>query len=47
MPDVKKVIAQNITELRLLGGMTQAELGEKLNYSDKTVSKWERGDSLR
>ncbi len=45
MPDVKKVIAQNITELRLLGGMTQAELGEKLNYSDKTVSKWERGES--
>ena len=26
--------------------MTQAALGEKLNYSDKSVSKWERGDSL-
>lgn len=25
--------------------MTQMELGEKLNYSDKTVSKWERGES--
>ena len=25
--------------------MTQAELGEKLNYSDKTISKWERGES--
>ena len=24
--------------------MTQAELGEKLNYSDKSISKWERGD---
>ncbi|MBR5922376.1 MAG: helix-turn-helix transcriptional regulator [Clostridia bacterium] len=45
MPDVKKLIAQNITELRLLNGMTQAELGEKLNYSDKTISKWERGES--
>lgn len=26
--------------------MTQAELGEKLNYSDKTVSKWERAESM-
>ena len=24
--------------------MTQAEVGEKLNYSDKTISKWERGE---
>ncbi len=26
--------------------MTQAELAEKLNYSDKAVSKWERGESF-
>ncbi len=26
--------------------MTQAELGDKLNYSDKTVSKWERGEAV-
>lgn len=26
--------------------MTQAQLGEKLNYSDKSVSKWERGESV-
>lgn len=26
--------------------MTQSELAEKLNYSDKAVSKWERGESL-
>lgn len=45
MADIKKIIAQNITELRLLNEMTQAELGDKLNYSDKTVSKWERGES--
>ena len=45
MPDIKKTIARNITELRLLNEMTQAQLGEKLNYSDKTVSKWERGES--
>ena len=45
MPDIKRTIAQNITEFRLLNDMTQAQLGEKLNYSDKTVSKWERGES--
>ena len=26
--------------------MTQTELGDKLNYSDKTVSKWERGEAI-
>jgi transcriptional regulator with XRE-family HTH domain len=26
--------------------MTQFELGEKLNYSDKAISKWERGDGV-
>jgi len=43
--DVKSTVAKNIAELRLLNNMTQAELGEKLNYSDKTISKWERGES--
>ena len=46
MEDVKNIIAKNITELRLLNNMTQLELAEKLNYSDKSVSKWERGESL-
>lgn len=27
-------------------GLTQLELAEKLNYSDKTLSKWERGESM-
>ncbi len=45
MNDIKTTVAKNITELRLLNNMTQAELGEKLNYSDKTVSKWERAES--
>ena len=26
--------------------MTQAELGAMLNYSDKSVSKWERGEAI-
>ena len=45
MEDVKSIVAKNITELRLLNNMTQMELAEKLNYSDKTVSRWERAES--
>ena len=44
--DIKYIVAKNISNLRVLNNMTQAELGEKLNYSDKTISKWERGDSI-
>lgn len=45
MDDIKTIVAKNITELRLLNNMTQMELAEKLNYSDKTISKWERAES--
>lgn len=45
MKDIKNIVAKNITELRILNNMTQMELGEKLNYSDKTISKWERAES--
>lgn len=46
MSDVKLTIAKNITALRQANKMTQIELAEKLNYSDKAVSKWERGESI-
>lgn len=46
MDDFKKVVAGNITKLRTSLNLTQAQLGEKLNYSDKSVSKWERGESV-
>ena len=46
MDDYKRIIANNITELRKAVPLTQAELAEKLNYSDKAVSKWERGESV-
>lgn len=42
---LKAIVAQNLIELRKCKNMTQSELGEKLNYSDKTISKWENGDS--
>ena len=40
------VIAKNLTELRKRNKLTQLELAEKLNYSDKAVSKWEQGESM-
>ncbi len=43
--DIKSIVAKNIAELRQKNNMTQLELAEKLNYSDKTISKWERGES--
>ncbi len=44
MSDKRFVIGKNIAELRKGSGMTQLELAEKLNYSDKAISKWERGE---
>ena len=46
MEDLKSIIAENISALRKGGSMTQSELAERLNYSDKAVSKWERGESV-
>ena len=46
MEDIKSIIAENIVQLRRANGMTQIDLAEKLNYSDKAVSKWERGESV-
>lgn len=46
MDDLKLIVASNLIRLRTAKGLTQAELGTMLNYSDKTVSKWERADAL-
>lgn len=46
MEEIKMVIAGNIGSLRREAGLTQLELAEKLNYTDKAVSKWERGESV-
>ncbi len=46
MGDLKLIIAKNIAELRREAQLTQFELAERLNYSDKAVSKWERGESV-
>ena len=46
MDDVRGALAANLAELRKEENLTQAEFAAQFNYSDKAVSKWERGDSL-
>lgn len=43
---LKKQIGANIALFRKRQGLTQAGLAEKINYSDKAISKWERGESV-
>ena len=46
MEDWKAIVAANLSALRKEKGLTQLQLAEQLHYSDKAVSKWERGESL-
>lgn len=44
--EIRRNVATNITVMRNAAGWTQAHFAEKLNYTDKAVSKWERGESV-
>ena len=46
MDDWKHIVAANLVRLRKANQLTQLQLAEQLHYSDKAVSKWERGESL-
>ena len=46
MDDLRKIIGDNLSELRKRRGLTQLELAEKFNYTDRAISKWENGDTL-
>ncbi len=46
MTDYRRIIAKNLTDLRVAAHLTQAEVASKLSYSDKAVSKWERAESV-
>lgn len=46
MEELKDVIAANLAAYRKQSGFTQQEIADKINYSDKAVSKWERGDGI-
>ena len=43
---LKAILGANIATYRKRQRLTQAGLAEKLNYSDKAISKWERGESI-
>lgn len=46
MEDIKIIIGRNLSFLRKKKKYTQADLAEMLKYSDKSISKWEKGESL-
>ena len=46
MQNLNFTIGKNLQILRKKNKFTQAELAEKLSYSDKAISKWEKGESL-
>jgi transcriptional regulator with XRE-family HTH domain len=46
MENIKEIIVNNLIKLRKQNNLTQAQLAEKLNYSDKAISRWEKGEAL-
>lgn len=46
MKELREAFASNLAFLRKKANITQLELAERLNYSDKAVSKWERGEAV-
>jgi transcriptional regulator with XRE-family HTH domain len=44
--NIRSVIKDNLIKYRKQAGLTQAELADKLGYSDKTISKWEREEGV-
>ena len=45
MKSKEQIIADNLAYYRKAAGLTQLEIADKFNYSDKSISKWERGES--
>ena len=44
--EIKLNFLENLSKLRKSKNLTQLQLAEKLNYSDKAISKWEVGSVL-
>jgi len=44
--DFNAIVGSNLLKLRKDKKLTQLEVAEKFNYSDKSISKWEKGESL-
>ncbi len=46
MEDIRLILADNLTKLRKKHMLTQVELAHQLGFSDKSISKWEQGDTI-
>ena len=46
MENIEKIFSSNLIKYRTLMGLKQSDLAKKINYSDKSISKWERGEGL-
>lgn len=46
METIEKIFSKNLTKYRTSLGLTQIDLAKQINYSDKSISKWERGEGL-
>ena len=46
MENLEKIFSKNLIKYRTLLGLKQSELAKMINYSDKSISKWERGEGL-
>lgn len=46
MENIREIVVKNLIELRKKNKLTQLELGRKINYSDKAISRWEKGEVL-
>ena len=46
MENLREIVSKNIINLRKANNLTQIELSKKINYSDKAISRWEKGEVL-
>ena len=46
MENLREVVAKNLSTLRKQNNLTQIELAQKINFSDKAISRWENGEVL-
>lgn len=44
--DLNKIVSTNLVDLRKDKGLTQQEFAEAIGFSDKSISKWERGYAI-
>lgn len=44
--ELNRIVAENLAKYRRAANLTQLELAARLNYSDKSISKWEQGNGM-